>query len=68
MPKLLYSIESREYPGKIRLRFVEFTEELVARDDPAFEGRTFQLVDPAHPEVAEFLRTQLGNRAQRRAR
>ncbi|MCC7082195.1 MAG: hypothetical protein IT530_16100 [Burkholderiales bacterium] len=66
MPKLLYAVDSREYPGKLRLRFVEFTEELVARDDPAVDQRQFQLVDRAHPQVAEFLRSQLSNRAQRR--
>lgn len=67
MTKLLYSMDTREFPGKVRLRFVEFTEEIVPMD-ATFEGRSFELVDRQHTHVAEFLRTQLGNRAQRRKR
>lgn len=65
--KFLYSVDTNEFPGKARLRFVEFTEEIAALD-AEFDTRTFHLVDSQSPEVAEFLRTQLGNRKQRRGR
>ncbi len=52
---LLYAVVTREFPGKVRLRFVTFTEEFIDRAE--FErnlNKTYTLCDMNDPRVREF--------------
>jgi hypothetical protein len=47
-------------PGKVRLRFVEFTEEFVDPDASEFKERRFPLCDANDPIAREFIATLTG--------
>jgi hypothetical protein len=55
--KRLYAVTTKEFPGKVRLRFVEFSEEFVDENDLGFQQRKFPLVDATDPIVREFIQT-----------
>lgn len=57
MSKLLYAVDLEEYPGKVHVRYVEFSEELITREE--FDYRSFELVDLNRPEVRQFVASQL---------
>jgi hypothetical protein len=50
---MLYAVDTKELPGKVRLRFVTFTERAV--DKAEFETATFDLCDRHDPRMREFL-------------
>ena len=52
--KLLYSVDTKEYPGKVRVRYVTFIEELIPKEQ--FSGEEFLLCDMDDPIVRQFLK------------
>ncbi len=58
---LLYAVVTKEFPGKVRLRFVTFTEEFIDRAE--FErdlNKTYNLCDMNDPRVREFMEVANG--------
>jgi hypothetical protein len=58
--RLLYAVDTKSFPGKVRLRFVEFTEEFVDPDASEFKERRFPLCDANDPIAREFIATLTG--------
>lgn len=62
--RFLISADTKEMPGKVKLVFVQFETEVVPAD-PAFDRRTFKLLDPRLPE-ARVLATILSQKPPRK--
>ena len=56
--KLAYAFDTKNYPGKVEVRYVTFTTEIIPMDQ--FEDKTFQLVDTRDPRIKGFLESQSG--------
>ena len=55
---VLFAVETCDMPGKIRMRFVTFTEEIIDID-PRFNNKRYTLLDQTEPMAAE-LRAVMG--------
>lgn len=52
--RMYFSFDTKEMPGAIMCRYVEFGTEIVREEK--FKDQKFQLVDVSDPRVAEFLK------------
>jgi hypothetical protein len=60
--RCLYSVDTKNFPGKVRLRFVEFSEEFVNPDNEEFKRRRLPLCDANDPVTRAFVATMTGGK------
>lgn len=54
--KLAYAFDTKTFPGKVQVRYVTFSTEMIADSD--FVDQEFQLVDRRDPRIKAFLKSQ----------